>query len=100
MQAHAQAAEGEIAPSRQRDLLRRAEAARRDFQHYQGRAAGMDTKAQDLLEIIQAELAKLEYRGGASPSAPSYREWGRGLSKKAKIMAQRPYHHRWGNTAG
>jgi tetratricopeptide (TPR) repeat protein len=58
-----EAAGRETTPARQRDLLRRAEAfagaARRDFQHYQGRAADMEARAQGLLEIIQAALDKL-----------------------------------------
>lgn len=58
------AAGRESTPARQRDLLRRAEAfaqaALRDFQHYQGRAAQDEADAQRLLEIIAEKLAKLE----------------------------------------
>ena len=58
-----QAAEQEATPSRQRDLLHRAEAysqaALRDFQHYQGRAAAEEAKAQQLLAAIAQALTKL-----------------------------------------
>lgn len=57
------AAERDAAPARRRDLLQRAlayaQAALRDFQHYQGRAAAKETKARGLLEHIQRTLAKL-----------------------------------------
>ena len=59
------AAGREAAPphGRQRDLLRRAQAyalaALRDFQHYQGRAAAEEAKAQGLLEKIQEELGEM-----------------------------------------
>ncbi len=53
----------EATPSRRRDLLRRAQAyaqaALRDFQHYQGRAAAEEAKAQQLLDLIAQALAKL-----------------------------------------
>ncbi len=56
------AAGRESAPSRQRDLLHRAQAyaqaALRDFQHYQGRAADMEAKAQQLLDAIAQALAQ------------------------------------------
>jgi tetratricopeptide (TPR) repeat protein len=58
-----QAARREPAPSRQRDLLLRAQAyaqaALRDFQHYQGRAAKDEAKAQRLLADIAQALTKL-----------------------------------------
>jgi tetratricopeptide (TPR) repeat protein len=58
-----QAAGREATPSRQRELLERAQAyaqaALRDFQHYQGRAAADEAKAQGLLERIHENLAKL-----------------------------------------
>jgi tetratricopeptide (TPR) repeat protein len=58
-----QAAGREAAPARQRDLLRRArayaEAALGDYQHYQGRAADKEAKAQGLLGLIAQALAKL-----------------------------------------
>jgi hypothetical protein len=54
-------AESRCAPSRQRDLLHRAQAyaqaALRDFQHYQGRAAKDEARAQQLLARI-AEVLK------------------------------------------
>lgn len=57
------AAEREVIPSRRRDLLHRArdyaQAALRDFQHYQGRAAAEEAKAQKILDLIAQELAKL-----------------------------------------
>ncbi len=57
------AAGREVAPARQRDLLHRAqayaEAALRDYQHYQGRAADKEARAQGLLEKIHENLAKL-----------------------------------------
>lgn len=57
------AAKREAAPPRQRDLLLRArayaQAALRDFQHYQGRAADMEANAQGLLAEIDEDLAKL-----------------------------------------
>jgi tetratricopeptide (TPR) repeat protein len=60
---YAQAAGRETAPARRRDLLLRAQAyaqaALRDFQHYQGRAAADEAKAQGLLELIDENLAKL-----------------------------------------
>jgi tetratricopeptide (TPR) repeat protein len=58
-----QAARREAAPSRQRDLLHRAQAyaqaALRDYQHYQGRAAADEAKAQQLLADITQALTKL-----------------------------------------
>lgn len=49
--------------ARQRDLLLRArayaQAALRDFQHYQGRAADQEARTQRLLEAIDEDLAKL-----------------------------------------
>jgi tetratricopeptide (TPR) repeat protein len=58
-----EAAGRESAPSRQRDLLHRAEAyaqaALRDYQHYQGRAAKEEHDAQQLLAAIAQALAKL-----------------------------------------
>jgi tetratricopeptide (TPR) repeat protein len=58
-----QAAEREAAPSRQRDLLHRAQAyaqaALRDFQHFQGRAAADEAKAQQGLAAIAQALTKL-----------------------------------------
>jgi hypothetical protein len=58
-----QAAERESTPSRQRDLLHRAQAyaqaALRDFQHYQGRAADLEDRAQQLLAAIAQALTKL-----------------------------------------
>lgn len=60
---HAQASERENQTSRQRDFLLRArayaEAALRDFQHYQGRAANEEATAQGLLDDIDQALAKL-----------------------------------------
>jgi len=60
---HAQASHREDQPSRQRDLLLRArayaEAALRDFQHYQGRAASDEADAQRVLDQIGKDLAKL-----------------------------------------
>ena len=56
------AAGREAAPSRRRDLLRRArayvEASLRDFQHFQGRAAAEEARAQRLIEIIERELGE------------------------------------------
>lgn len=58
-----QAAEQESTPTRQRDLLHRAQAytqaALRDFQHYQGRAAKDEANAQQLLSAIAQALTKL-----------------------------------------
>ncbi len=58
-----QAAGREGTPSRQRDLLHRAQAytqaALRDFQHYQGRAADKEARAQGLLDRIAQALTKL-----------------------------------------
>ena len=58
-----QAAERESTPARQRDLLHRAQAyaqaALRDFQHYQGRAAKDEADAQQLLARIAQALTKL-----------------------------------------
>jgi len=55
-----QAAKKEVTPSHQRDLLLRAhayaQAALRDFQHYQGRAADMEAKVQQLLDRIAQAL--------------------------------------------
>ncbi len=57
------AAERESTPARQRDLLHRAQAyaqaALRDFQHYQGRAAADEAKAEELLADIAQALTKL-----------------------------------------
>jgi len=57
------AAERETVVPRQRDLLHRAQAyaqaALRDFQHYQGRVAKDEAKAQQLLADIAQALAKL-----------------------------------------
>ena len=57
------AAATEETPARQRDLLLRAEvyaqAALRDFQHYEGRAADEEAKAQQLLDDIGQALAEL-----------------------------------------
>jgi hypothetical protein len=57
------AAEREATPSRQRDLLHRAQAyaqaALRDFKPYEGRAAADEAKAQRLLAEIAQALAKL-----------------------------------------
>ena len=57
------AAGREESPARQRDLLLRAEAyaqaALRDFQHYDGRAAADEAKVQRLLDDIGQALAKL-----------------------------------------
>jgi hypothetical protein len=53
----------EATPARQRDLLPRAQAyaqaALRDFQHYQGRAAADEAKARQLLDHIAQTLTKL-----------------------------------------
>ena len=58
-----QAAERESTPARQRDLLLRAQAyaqaALRDFQHYQGRAADDEADAQQLLAHIAQALGEL-----------------------------------------
>ena len=60
---YVQASRRENQPSRQRDFLHRAqayaEAALRDFQHYQGRAANEEAKAQGLLDQINERLARL-----------------------------------------
>jgi len=60
---YAQAAERENQASRQRDSLLSAqayaEAALRDFKHYQGRAAKEETNAQNLLDLINQALLKL-----------------------------------------
>jgi len=57
------AAEREATPPRQRELLERAraygEAALRDYQHYQGRAADMEARAQGLLAAIKEAFEKL-----------------------------------------
>jgi len=57
---YGQAAERESAPARRRDLLRRAsayaESSLRDFQHYQGRAADKEAKAQGLIDEIARAL--------------------------------------------
>lgn len=59
-----QAAGREATPSRQRDLLHRAQAyaqaALRDYQHYQGRAADKEANAQQLLAHIAQALTKLQ----------------------------------------
>jgi hypothetical protein len=56
-----QAAEREAASPGQRDLLLRAqayaEAALRDFQHYQGRAAADEARAQQLLARMARAVA-------------------------------------------
>lgn len=58
-----EAARRESSPSRQRDLLHRAQAyaqaALRDFQHYQGRAAADEADAQQLLDVIAQALTKV-----------------------------------------
>jgi tetratricopeptide (TPR) repeat protein len=58
-----EAAERESTPARQCDLLHRAQAyaqaALRDYQHYQGRAATDEAKAQQLLAAIAQALTKL-----------------------------------------
>ena len=58
-----QAAKREPTPSRQRDLLHRArayaQAALRDYRHYQGRAAKDEADAQQLLAHIAQALTKL-----------------------------------------
>lgn len=60
---YAQAAAGEDRPSQQRASLLRArayaEAALRDFQHYQGRAAEREAKTRGLLDRINQALTKL-----------------------------------------
>ncbi len=60
---YAQASGREESRERQRDLLLRAqayaEAALRDFQHYQGRAAADEAKAQQLIDDIHQTLAQL-----------------------------------------
>ena len=57
------AARNEDQPPHQRASLLRArayaEAALRDFQHYQGRAANEEAKTQSLLDHINQALAKL-----------------------------------------
>jgi hypothetical protein len=56
------AADREPAPSRRRDLLHRAQAyaqaALRDFQHYQGRAAADEARAQQLIADLAQALAQ------------------------------------------
>jgi tetratricopeptide (TPR) repeat protein len=58
-----EAAGREESPARQRDGLLRArayaQAALRDFQHYQGRAAADEAKAQQLIDNIEQLLAQL-----------------------------------------
>ncbi len=58
-----QAAELEESPARQRNPRLRAQAyaqaALRDFQHYEGRAAANEAKAQQLLDRIEQRLAAL-----------------------------------------
>ncbi len=60
---YAQVAGREETPARRRDLLLRgqayAQAALRDFQSYQGRAAGDEADARQLLTDIDQDLAKL-----------------------------------------
>lgn len=60
---YGRAAGREETPARQRDLLLRAEAyaqaGLRDHQHYEGRAAADEAKAQELLDAIGQSLAKL-----------------------------------------
>jgi len=60
---YARASENEKQPSQQRDFLHRAqayaEAALRDYQYYQGRAADMEDKVQTHLSGIKRVLAKL-----------------------------------------
>ncbi len=57
------AAGSETSPARQGDLLRRgwayAQAALRDFQSFQGRAAGWEARAQGLIDEIEAALQQL-----------------------------------------
>jgi len=57
------AAHREAAPPRRRDLLLRgqayAEAALRDFQHFQGRCAAEEARVQGFLDMIGKDLAKL-----------------------------------------
>jgi tetratricopeptide (TPR) repeat protein len=57
-----QGAERESPPARQRDLLHRAQAyaqaALRDYQHYQGRAAADEARAQQLVADIDQALAQ------------------------------------------
>ena len=57
---YAQAAGREASPARQRDLLRRglayAQASLRDYQHFQGRAAAEEARAQGLIDEIGAAL--------------------------------------------
>ena len=61
---YAQAAERESHTARRRDLFERAqayaEAALRDFQHYQGRAADKEAKARRLIRDIAEDLKKLD----------------------------------------
>lgn len=60
---YVRAAERENQPSRQRDSLLRArayaEAALRDYKHYEGRAAQNEASTQGLLDQINQDLAKL-----------------------------------------
>jgi hypothetical protein len=60
---YARATEREEQPSQQRAILLRArayaEAALRDFQQYQGRAAADEATAQNLLDAINQHLAGL-----------------------------------------
>ena len=60
---YAQAAGREESPARKRDTLLRAQAyaqaALRDFQHYEGRAAADEAEAQQLLDEIAQALANL-----------------------------------------
>jgi hypothetical protein len=57
-----QSAERESASARKRDLLDRArayaQAALRDYQHYQGRAADLEAEAQQLIDDIDQSLAE------------------------------------------
>jgi len=60
---YAQASQSQTRPSHQRDYLLRArayaQAALRDFQHYQGRAAEKEANTQALLDKINKDLANL-----------------------------------------
>ena len=60
---YGQAAGREETPARQHDALLRAlayaQAARRDYQHYEGRAADREAKAQQLIDDIEQDLAEL-----------------------------------------
>ena len=55
-------------PARRRDLLRRAaayaQASLRDFQHYQGRAADLEARAQQLIDDIAQALGRARSKTG------------------------------------